>query len=97
MGKRLLESWSQNLCGHGSKLNHQGTAGFGPCFHLLGFNLGYLFLTHSHVALASQNAWEVVVTWKWVEESRWPSLQAAKERVVSGLCCSLVARAFANT
>ena len=29
--------------GYGSKLNHQGTAGVGPCFHLLGFHLGYLF------------------------------------------------------
>ena len=34
----------QSLCGCGSKLNHHETAGFGPCFHLLG-----LFLTHSHV------------------------------------------------
>ena len=36
-------------CGYGSKLNHQGTAGFCPCFHLPGFHLRYLFLTHSHV------------------------------------------------
>ena len=33
--------------GYGSKVNHQGTADFGPCFHLPGFHLGYLFLTHS--------------------------------------------------
>ena len=34
--------------GYGSKLNHQGTAGLSPCFHLPGFHFGYLFLTHSH-------------------------------------------------
>ena len=33
------------------KLNHQGTTGFSPCFHLPGFHLGYLFLTHSHMQL----------------------------------------------
>ena len=32
-------------CGYGSKLSHQGTTGFGPCFHLPGFHLGYLSLT----------------------------------------------------
>ena len=36
--------------GYGSKLTHHGTAGFGPWFHLLGFHLGYLFLTHSHIS-----------------------------------------------
>ena len=35
--------------GHGSKLNHLGTAGFDPCFHLPGSHLGYLFLT-SHIS-----------------------------------------------
>ena len=35
--------------GYGSKLNHQGTAGFSPCFHLPGFHFGYIFLTHSQV------------------------------------------------
>ena len=35
--------------GYGSKLHHQGTAGFGPCFHLPGFHFGNLFLTHSPV------------------------------------------------
>ena len=34
--------------GYGSKLSHQGTAGFGPCVHLPGFHFGYLFLTHTH-------------------------------------------------
>ena len=35
--------------GYGSKLNHRGTTGFGPCFHLPGFHLGVtLVLTHSH-------------------------------------------------
>ena len=33
--------------GYGSKLSHQGTAGFGPCFHLPGFHFGYLFLNHN--------------------------------------------------
>ena len=40
----------KNIHGYGSKSNHQGTAGFGPCFHLLGLHLGYLFLTHSHIS-----------------------------------------------
>ena len=31
--------------GSGSKLNHQGTAGFSPCFHYF----GYLFSSHSHM------------------------------------------------
>ena len=30
-----------------SKLNHQGTAGFSPCFHLPGFHFERLFVTHS--------------------------------------------------
>ena len=29
-------------------LGHGGTAGFSPCFHLPGFHVGYIFLTHSH-------------------------------------------------
>ena len=45
-----FESWLEQAYfvkhGYGSKLNHQGTTGFGPCFHLPGFHLGYLFLTH---------------------------------------------------
>ena len=40
-------------CGYGSKLNHQGTAGFSPCFHLPGY-FGHLFLTHGHVAVGSR-------------------------------------------
>ena len=32
--------------GCGSKLNHQGTPGFNPGFHLPGFHFGYPFLTH---------------------------------------------------
>ena len=43
-GRQVVER-----CGHGSKLNHQGTAGFGPWFHLPGCHVGYIFLTHSHV------------------------------------------------
>ena len=37
--------------GYESTLNHQGTAGFGPFFHLPGFYFGYLFLTHTQMAL----------------------------------------------
>ena len=37
------------LHGYGSKLNHQGTAGFSPCYHLPGFHFGYTFLTQSHM------------------------------------------------
>ena len=29
------------LFGCGSQLNHQGTAGFSPCFHLPGFHLSH--------------------------------------------------------
>ena len=39
--------WKHMGCG--SKLNHQGTAGFSPCFLLPGFHFGYHFLTHSHI------------------------------------------------
>ena len=35
--------------GYGSKLNHQGIAGFGPCTHLPGCHFGYPFLTHTHL------------------------------------------------
>ena len=34
---------------YGSKLKHQGTAGFGPWFHFLGFQNGHPFLTHYHL------------------------------------------------
>ena len=40
--------WGLAVHGYGSQLNHQGTAGFSPWFHLPGFHLGHLFLTHSH-------------------------------------------------
>ena len=43
--------WSLCGCGDGSKLNHQGTAGCSPCFHLPGFHLGYLCLTYTHLGL----------------------------------------------
>ena len=38
-GGRFFTTWVW------AKLNHPGTAGFGPGLHLLGFHLGYLFLT----------------------------------------------------
>ena len=31
------------------KINHKGTTGFSPAFHLPGFHLGYLLLTHSQL------------------------------------------------
>ena len=43
------EQWEPSGCG--SKLSHQGTAGFSSWFHLPGFHFGYLFLTHSHLGL----------------------------------------------
>ena len=45
-----LESDIHFISGHGSTLHHQGTAGFGPCFHLPGQPIfGYICLTHSHM------------------------------------------------
>ena len=35
-----------NSAGCGSKLNHKGATGFSPWFHLPGFHIRYLFLTH---------------------------------------------------
>ena len=32
---------SENQSGYGSKLNHQRTAGFSPCFHLPGFHFAH--------------------------------------------------------
>ena len=42
-GVSLFRGPSKNGCG--SKLNQQGTADFGPWFHLPGFHVGYLLLT----------------------------------------------------
>ena len=53
---RLVVSSRRMWCGCGSKLNHWGTAGYSPCFHLPGFHFGYLFLTHSHVSWHSCSA-----------------------------------------
>ena len=43
-----LETKSLSFCdmGYGSKSNHQGTAGFSPCFHLPGFHFGHTFLSN---------------------------------------------------
>ena len=41
-GRWTAQTWIVLLCsrhGYGS-INHQGTAGFGPCFHLPGFHFG---------------------------------------------------------
>ena len=50
------ESWGV-MGSHGcrSTSNHQETTGFSPCFHLPGFHLGYLFLTHG---LMESHEWE---------------------------------------
>ena len=40
---------SGHRSGYGSKLSHQGTAGFSQCLHLPGFHFGYLFSTHGHL------------------------------------------------
>ena len=66
--------------GYGSKLSHQGTAGFGPCFHLPWLHLGYLFLTHSHMA-------NHLLTWTehaWIANQNrfWPHLWPVTEEVV---------------
>ena len=42
-----------NGCVCVSKLNHQGTAGFSPWFHLPGFHVGYPSLTHRQIASPS--------------------------------------------
>ena len=41
--------------GHGSKLNHQGTAGVRR-FHLPGLHLEYLFLIHGHISTAHKRS-----------------------------------------
>ena len=38
--------------GRGSKLNRRGYAGFGPCFHLPGFQFGTGFLSHIQISLS---------------------------------------------
>ena len=43
--------------GCGSKLDHQGTAGFSPCFHLPGFHFGCLFLTHPQMGMSNLFGW----------------------------------------
>ena len=43
--------------GYGSKLKQQGTAGFSPWFHLLGFQNGYPFLTHSQMVQSFRSFW----------------------------------------
>ena len=52
----------QTPAGCGSKLNHQGTAGCSPSFHLPGFHFGYIFLTHSQL-VACCNLWLARMSW----------------------------------
>ena len=42
-GSRQPHATHPHTGGRGSKLNRGGYAGFGPCFHLPGFHLGYRF------------------------------------------------------
>ena len=46
--KRRASKSTSRLFGYGSKLNHQGIAGFG-LFYLPGFHFEYLILSHSHL------------------------------------------------
>ena len=46
--------------GCGSKINHYGTAGFSPCFHLPGFHFGYLFFPNV-IRMAADDPWGGVV------------------------------------
>ena len=54
-----FQGWGFCQCyesfGCGSKLNHQGTAGFGPCCHLPGFHFGYLFFDPQPFVRAPQS------------------------------------------
>ena len=46
-----LKTWVSGLKNNWvwGKINHQGTAGFNPCFHLPGLHSGYLFLTYTQI------------------------------------------------
>ena len=41
--KDLLIQWETSMSAIGLKLNHRGTAGFSPSFHLTGFHLVPIF------------------------------------------------------
>ena len=45
--------------GYGSELCHQGTTDCSPCFHLPGFHVGYLCLTHSQICLGRDSVQHV--------------------------------------
>ena len=51
MNAAFLLAPARNLCGYGSKSNHQKTAGFGPCFHLPGNPFWVPNFDHSRVRL----------------------------------------------
>ena len=46
----------RGIHGYGSTRKQQGTASFGPCFHLAGFHFGYAFLTHNHILMRTSFA-----------------------------------------
>ena len=45
--RQLEKTFQTEKDGYGSKLGHQGTAGFSLWFHLPGLHFGYLSLTHT--------------------------------------------------
>ena len=61
--------------GYGSKLNHQGTAGFSPCFHLPGFHFGYIFLTHSQI-----RKWHLLFQWGYLNSWLSPCVRRDRSR-----------------
>ena len=70
--------------GCGSKLSHQGTAGFSLWFHLPGFHFGYLFLTHSHTMLThsvfqryARQCDVVLVVPKQARPTFWPNAEVS--------------------
>ena len=47
------------------KINQEGqTAGFGPCFHLPGFDFGIGFLSHSHIEPATSSMEALLISYR---------------------------------
>ena len=83
---KVLGSTNPQAHGYGSKLNHQETAGFSPCFHLLGKHLVSIFDPHPHSGAGNVPAWNKKWTlegtsWRWQDENAkvairdWPRCQ----------------------
>ena len=74
---------------YGSKLNHQRTTGFSPCFHLPGFHFGVtLFLTHSRISTFKAQT----TNSKASETSRHPHLALREASSSSEPSTSLIRR-----